>query len=190
MAKRCDGVSKEHADALLIVEYLMEHDSAVEATQDEIARKLDMLKYERRGMFAIDTGRYHRARQHLMDREDAEGKPCCGFRVHYRKSGQYSVLALIDPSGDLGSHAKAAMASIHGYISRKRQHDTEDRRMTETFRAVADHCLSKNDLDAAKLMLTASIDVERLGAIAPQTMSEIEIWLATADGKSSTRIDA
>ena len=180
MSKRCDGVSNEHADALMLVEYLMEHDSSVEATQDEIARKLDMLKHERRGVYAIDTGRYHRARQHLMDRCDGDGKPCCGFRVHYRKSGQYSVLALIDPSGDLGSHAKAAMASIEGYISRKRQHDTEDRRMTETFRAVADHCLSKGDLDGARLMLTASIDIERAGAITPQSMTEIEVWIATS----------
>jgi hypothetical protein len=176
----CDGTSNEHADAVSLAEFLMEHDSKYNGPQDVIARKMDWLKSEGRGMYAIDTSRYHRARQHLHERVDRDDNPCCGFRIHYRKSGLESELHLIDPSGDLGSHAKSAMSSIQGYISRKRQHDTEDRRMTETFRAVARHCLSKGDLDGAELYASAASDIRRLGAITPQTMADIEVWLATA----------
>ncbi len=51
--------------------------------------------------------------------------------------------------------------------------------MTETFRAVADHAMSQGDLAGARLMLTASIDVERVGSVTPQTMADVEMWLAT-----------
>lgn len=174
----CNATTGEHADAMKLVEYLLDAGGAVEAPQEEIARKLNMLKQRTRGLYETDTGRFHRARQHLMERIDSEAQPCCGFRVHYRKSGRYSVFTLVDPTGDLGDHAKSAIASIEGYVSRRRQHFTEDRRMMETFRAVADHAMSQGDLDGARLMLTASIDIDRLGSISAETMGDVEMWLA------------
>lgn len=174
----CAATSREHADAVKLVEYLIEQTCRVEASQEVLARKLNLMTHKN-GLLVTDVHRFHRARQHLMERIDSTGEPCCGFRLHYRKSGPTSELVLVDPSGDLGHHVRSALAAIDGYISRKRQHTTEDRRMTETFRAVADHAMSQGDLDGARLMLTASIDVERVGSVTPQTMADVEMWLAT-----------
>lgn len=179
MVAACDATSTEHADAVALVEYLMEQkDSASTVPQMEIARKLDMVTRHGSSL-EIDTRRFYRARNHLHDRVDVYERPCCGFRVHYRGSGPASTLVLIDPSGDLGSHVRAVVASIAGYISRKRQHDTEDSRMVESFRALADHCLSRGDMTGAKLMLRSQSEIERDNTISPQTMSDIEAWLAT-----------
>lgn len=176
----CDPNAQVHRDALALVEFLLDYEGSVTDTQDAIARKLGMV-VDNGGMLSLDRGRFHRARQHVHDRCDAGGRPCCGFRLHYRKSGRGgSTMALVDPSGDLGSATKAAMASIAGFTSRKRQHDTEDRRMLETFRSVADSALAQGDLEGARVMLTASIDIERQGAVTPQTMAELEAYMATS----------
>lgn len=176
----CDPATDTHQDAVVLVEYLMDRHGSCTEPQDVIARQLGMV-IDNGGMLNIDRGRFHRARQHLHDRVDSNGRPCCGFRLHYRKSGRGgSTLALIDPSGDLGDATKAAMATVGGFTSRKRQHDTEDRRMLETFRAVADNCLAQGDLDGARAMLMARIDIERHGAVTPQTMAELETYMATS----------
>lgn len=174
----CAATSREHADAVKLVDYLIEQSCRVEAPQEVLARKLNLVTHKG-GLLVTDVQRFHRARQHLMERVDSLGEPCCGFRLHYRKSGPASELVLVDPTGDLGEHVRSAMAAIEGFVSRKRQHATEDRRMAETFRAAADHSMSQGDLAAARMLLAADLDVERFGSVTPQTMADLELWLAT-----------
>lgn len=175
----CPASSQEHADAVGIVEYLLNHNGAVEASQDEIAGKLGFFRDHGGGIFRIDSARFHRARNHIRDRVDAVGKPCCGFTVQYRGSRSESILALIDPSGDLGQHATAAIATVRGWVSRERQHHTENRRAIETFEQLGDHTLARGDRDGYRITQRAVIEIERDGTVSPETMAELEVWLAS-----------
>lgn len=178
MAQECTGTSQEHADAIAIVEFLMGNNGTVEANQDEIARKLDMLKYEKRGLYTTDVGRYNRARNHLHERVDVDGRPCCGYRIHYRRSGPISTLSLVDPSGDLGAHAKAAIGTVRGWSSREKQHHTESQRMIKTVEALADHSLANGDKHGYRLLQHVCIQLETNGTVPPGLMAELDVWLA------------
>lgn len=175
-SKVCGGTTQAHADAVKLVEFLMEQGGAVDLTQDEIARKLDMLKHQSRGIMTIDKSRYNRARNHLADCVGRDARPCCGYRLNYRRSGIQSVLTLVDPSGDLGSHAKASMASLLGWISRERQHHTENRRQVLEFEALADHALANKDKHGYKVLQRAIIDLDRDGTVLPETMAQLQVW--------------
>jgi hypothetical protein len=183
MDHRCDGTSKAHADATKIVEFLIDHNGTVDIPQDELARKLDFTKNLRRGLTAIDTGRFSRARNHIMDCVDVDGRPCCGYRIHYRKSGSAgSTLSLADPSGDLGAHAQVSIGSLLGWMSRERQHHTENQRQIHSFETLADHALANSDKHGYKLLQRAVIDLDRDGTVLPETMAQLQVW---ATGMSS-----
>lgn len=140
----CDATSREHRDAQMLVEHLLDANGHVSDSQDTIARKLGMLRDCGGGVLRIDSGRFHRSRNHVRDRVDPEGRPCCGYTIHYRRSGPDSALALVDPTGDLGDHARAAVSTILGMVSRERQHHTENLRMIETVELLGDHALSQH----------------------------------------------
>lgn len=177
--KPCDGTTKAHADAMKIVEYLADHDGTIEIPQDELAHKLDMLKHERRGMYIVDKSRFSRARNHLMDCVDGEGKPCCGYRIHYRRAGQLSTFSLSDPKGDMGAHREAALGSVLGWMSRERQHHTENQRQIAVFETLADDVLKNGDKEGYKILQRAVIDLDRDGTVIPETMAQLQNW-ATA----------
>lgn len=174
----CNPTSQVHTDAVRIVEHLLDHNGQVVDTQEGIARKLAMFRDHGGGVLRIDTARFHRARNHMRDRVDANGRPCCGFTIHYRKSGPNSHLALIDPSGDLGDHALAAKGLILGWASREKQHKTENLRMTETAELLGDHALALGDKQGYRLMQRVSIELERDGTITAATMADLEVWLS------------
>lgn len=175
--RACDATTKEHADAVRIVEYLIDRNGAVEATHEAIARTLGMYRDHGGGVMSVDQKRYGRARNHVRDRIDENGQPCCGYTLEYRRSGKTSILALIDPSGDLGHHATAAIATIRGWVSRERQHHTENQRMLETVELLSDHVLAHKDRDGYRLLQRASIEIERDGTVGPSTMAELNYWL-------------
>lgn len=175
--KPCDATTKAHADALKIVEFLADHDGTIEIPQDELARKLDMLKHQKgAGMYLIDKSRFSRARTHLMDCVDAEGKPCCGYRIHYRRSGSGSTFSLSDPKGDMGAHREAAIGSVLGWMSRERQHHTENQRQIATFETLADDVLQNGDKEGYKILQRAVIDLDRDGTVIPETMAQLQSW--------------
>jgi hypothetical protein len=174
--QRCPGTSREHRDAVKIVELLLDSNGAVEATQEQIADRLNFYQDIGRGMRRVNIRRYHRARNHVRDRVDENGRPCCGFTVHYRKSGRTSWLALIDPSGDLGEHATAALGTVRGWVSRERQHHTENTRMIETLSLLADHALARSDMDGCRLCTRASLEIEQHGTVSPPTMAQLHVW--------------
>lgn len=174
----CSAASQEHSDAQAIVEYLLDRNGHAEDTQGSIARQLGMLRDAGRGIYQVDTGRFHRARNHIRDRVDENGRPCCGYTLHYRRSGPMSDLALVDPGGDLGEHAKAAIATVLGMVSRERQHHTENQRMIETVELLGDHALANEDRQGYRLCQRTSIEIERDGTISPPTMSALELWCA------------
>lgn len=174
----CAGTTKEHADAVRLVEYLIAHDGTVEITQDELARKLNFRRNLGGGVERVDTKRYHRARNHVRDRVDENGRPCCGYTLHYRKSGPESWLSLIDPTGDLGSHAKQAWGTVRGWVSRERQHHTENQRHVETLELLANHVLANNDRHGYRLLQRAEIEIEQNGTISPNTIAELDVWLS------------
>ena len=174
----CDATSKEHADATRIIEYLIDRDGAVEETQDAIARALAMFRDHGGGVLSVDSARFHRARNHLRDRVAEDGRPCCGYTVNYRRSGNGgSSLTLTDPTGDLGDHASAAIETIRGWASRERQHHTENQRMVEQLELLADHVLANTDRQGYRLLQRTSIEIERDGTVSPTTMAELHVWL-------------
>lgn len=176
--RTCDGRSREHRDALLLVELLLDHNGDIEETHEEVADSLGFRRAVTGGMRQIDMSRYHRARNHVRDRIADDGRPCCAFTIHYRRSGRNSVLALIDPSGDLGSHAIAAIATIRGFVSRERQHHTENQRQIESVELLADHVLSNSDRQGYRLLQRVAVAIEEHGTIPPTLMAELEVWLA------------
>lgn len=179
MGKRCDGTTKVHADAMKIAEFLFEQGGTVEIPNMELARKLDMLK--RNGaMFDYDKPRFSRAKNHLMDSVATDGKPCCGYRVHYRRSGLVSTWSLHDPTGGLGAHREGAMGNLLGWMSRERQHQTENRRQITAFETLADDVLANGDREGYKLLQRAVIDLDRDGTVLPETMALLQAWAGTA----------
>jgi hypothetical protein len=175
----CDGTSQEHKDAEGIIAFVMDGGGNVETTHERIAVALDLWRNHGGGIRSVDESRYHRARNHARDRIDSTGRPCCGYTLHYRRSGPTSTLALIDPSGSLGSHAGPAIATFRGWVSRERQHQTENQRQTETVESLADHALSVGDKVGYRLMQRVSIAIENDGSIPGSMMAEVEAWLGT-----------
>jgi len=174
---RCVATSREHTDAVALVEYLIGRNGVVEATHETIARQLGMLRDHGAGLLRVDTGRLHRARNHIRDRVDERGRPCCGYTVHYRRCGPTSTLALIDPTGDVGEHAHAAIGTVRGWVSRERQHHTENQRMMETVELLSDHILARGDRAGYRLMQRVSIEIERDGSVSTSTMAALDGWL-------------
>lgn len=173
----CDGRSREHRDAVLLVDFLLEHDGRIEETHEEVADRVGFRRTMSGGLRSIDLPRYNRARNHIRDRIDDQARPCCVFTIHYRRSGRISVLALIDPSGDLGSHAHASIASIRGWVSRQRQHATENQRMVESVELLADHVLANQDRRGYRLLQRTAVAVEEQGFVPIPLMAELNAWL-------------
>jgi hypothetical protein len=173
----CDAATREHADAQALVTYLIGLDGTVEATQESIAGQLGFWRELGRGIRTIEMSRFHRARNHVRDRIDSEGHPCCAYTLHYRRSGSTSTLSLVDPTGELFDHARAAIGTIRGWVSRERQHHTENTRMVETCELLADHCLARDDRKGYRLLQRVEIEIERDGTVTPNTMAELDTWL-------------
>lgn len=174
----CDATTRTHADGETLVTFLMGQNGSTKLSQSEVAGRLDFWKDRGGGVRQVDRGRFNRAKNHVRDRVDENGKPCCGYTIHYRRSGSESVLALVDPSGDLGAHAEAAVATIRGWVSRENQHLTENRRHIETMELLANHTLARRDREGYRVLQRAIIDVERDGTVSADTMADLNVWLA------------
>ncbi len=182
----CRPATKEHRDGVRLVEYLMARGGETIETNAELAGGLDFWIDMGGGHKRIDENRYYRARNHVRDRVEVDGEgnhvgPCCGYQLHYRKDGAKgkSILTLIDPSGDLGSHAAQVIGTIEGWLTRDRQHITEIRRHQASVETLGDHALANGDRDGYRLCQRVSIEIEEFGSIRETTMAELSVWMET-----------
>jgi hypothetical protein len=174
-ARVCKGDSKEHSDALAVVEFLMEQGGYTPLSNPDVAVELGFVN--RRGKnLEVDVGRYYRARNHVRDRVWEDGKPCCSYTLHYRTIKGSEQLALIDPTGTLGEHAVASVSQLRGWMTRERQHQTENTRQMRTLDTLASHALARGDKDGYRLCVRAGIDIEEYGTIRPPLLAELDIW--------------
>jgi hypothetical protein len=176
MIKKCHK-GRTHDDALQLVEYLMLKGGSVEKTNEGIALDLKMLRSHGGGHFQVDMARFAQARLHVQDSTTPDGKPCCGYRLHYRALARGALFSLIDPTGDLGSHANAAIESVRGWVAREKQHKTENQRQIETFERLGEHCLARGDKGGYRICQRCSLELENEGTISASTMAEAAVWL-------------
>lgn len=104
-------------------------------------------------------------------------EPCCGYRLHYREVKGEAQFSLIDPTGDIGEHAIAAIGNLRGWITRERQHQTESLRQIASFEALGDHALSRGDKDGYRLCQHAIIDLMDNGTVRPSILAEMDLWV-------------
>lgn len=173
--KRCRK-GRTHDDGLLLVEYLMARSGKVEKTNEAIAMDLGMLKNLGGGMRKVDAARFVQARNHVKDGTEADGRPCCGYRLHYRSTARHTEFALIDPTGDLGPHLAAAIESVRGWLTREKQHHTENQRQIETWERLGDHALARGDKAGYRICARASVELERDSTVSDKTMAEAAVW--------------
>lgn len=174
----CRPEAPQHTDAVALVELLMESGGYMTDSNPEIAMRLGFTT--RRGqLMDIDMGRFYRARNHVRDRVDHDNRPCCGYQLHYRNVKGREVFALIDPSGDLGEHAYAAVGQLRGWMTRERQHQTENNRQVRTLAELGTHALSRGDKDGYRLCVMGTIDLEEHGTIRPTTMAAMAVWVSS-----------
>lgn len=181
--KRCRK-GRTHDDALALVEYLMARGGKVAKPNEAITVELGMLKNVGGGLRKVDASRFTQARNHVQDGTD-DGKPCCGYRLHYRTAARGSEFTLIDPTGDLGPHAVAAMESVRGWMQREAQHHTENQRQIETWERLGDHALAREDKVGYRLCARASVELERDGTVSSATMAEASVWINAMNAAAS-----
>jgi hypothetical protein len=168
---------RTHDDALALVEYLMARGGKVQKTNEAITVDLGMLKNLGGGMRQVDGPRFAQARHHVQDGTDSDGKPCCGYRLHYRTTLKGSEFALIDPTGDLGSHVSATIESVRGWMIREAQHHTENQRQIETWERLGDHALARGDKTGYRICARAALELEQGGTVSEATMAEAAVWV-------------
>jgi hypothetical protein len=149
----------------------------VQKTNEAIAVDLGMLKNLGSGMRQVDGARFTQARHHVQDGIDADDKPCCGYRLHYRAAAKGTEFALIDPTGDLGPHVVATIESVRGWMTREQQHHTENQRQIETWERLGDHALARGDKAGYRICARASVELEAEGTLSDKTMAEAALWV-------------
>jgi hypothetical protein len=177
MTKRCRR-GRVHDDAASLVDHLMSHGGSVAKPNEAIAFDLGFIINRGAGMRQVDMSRFVKARNHVRDGLDGTS-PCCGFRLSYRTSARGSEYALIDPSGNLGSHALVAVETLRGWITREAQHHTENLRQVESFESLGEHALNCGDKVGYRLCAKCAMELERDGTVTPATMAEFMVWTTT-----------
>lgn len=177
----CNGKPQGHADGLAVIELLLnepKHEIAEPAR--EISRQLSWLQHIGAGRYAANTRRFNIAVRHVMDGVASDGKPCCGYLVHYRGTGRKPVLSLIDPAGQQGGRLRG-LATLIGHHARLAQHHTENRRMIAVHEGLADDLVHATPPDkaGARINQVCATELERFGDITPETLGEFMAW-ATA----------
>jgi hypothetical protein len=169
----CKGTSGEHKDAQKLVAYLIAQGLGTDDSNDEVASKVFRLSH---GM--PDTGRFHRARNHIRDRvEEADAsKPCTGYTLHYRGINN-SRLELIDPNASLANRGRAALHHLLGVVTRERQHQTEMARNAASFMAMGNECSMAGDTYGASLNYRCATEIDTVGTITPRSLGEYHAWV-------------
>lgn len=173
----CSGTGKVHRDAVKIIEYLIGENGSVTCSNGEIARKLGFLQNKANGVYLLDQGRFQRARAHINDARTSDDKPCCSYNVNYRRSGGGgSWLALIDPTGHIEDHWRAALGDALGLMSRERQHQTEICRSMQQLEDLADFALSRGDKAGYRICQHVITDLDHYSTIHADTLGKFIMW--------------
>jgi hypothetical protein len=181
--KKCRA-GRTHDDGVLLVEYLMAKGGKVQRTNEAIAAELRMEKSLGGGMRRIDMSRFVQARNHVKDGTDAAGRPCTGYRLHYRSSVKGTEFALIDPTGDLGPHLVVAIESLRGWMGVEQRHKTENRRGAEEWIRLGEHAYARADAQGYRVCTRMSLELERDGTVSDTSMAEAAVWLDSLRAKA------
>lgn len=174
--KKCRA-GRTHDDALQLVEYIMARGGKVQKSNEAIADDLGMRKNRGGGVRLVDMPRFAQARRHVQDGTSPDGKPCTGYRLHYRSTARDTEFALADSTGDMGSHVVVAIESVRGWLVRERQHQTENHRQIEIWERLGDHALARNDKTGYRICMRAAIELEQDGTVSSKTMADANVWL-------------
>lgn len=155
----------DHQNAKMLCAWLISQGGKTTKTNRGIASEMGLTESE-----------FYRARNHLQDRDNSDGKPCCGYRAHYRRLGKNSVLALHDPTGEIEAHAHGALANVLGWLVRVHQHHVESERQIEAFEALGDHALGRGDRYGFQLCNRAIVELHEFGTVKPPTLGEMVVW--------------
>jgi len=172
VGKVCDGTSGTHADAATLVEYLIGLGGSTLDTNERVAAILWPFRHGQ-----PDRNRFYRARNHVKDRVDESGQPCCGFGLHYRDID--GALTLVDPVDKTATLPMAAIQSEVGWMLREKQHHTENERHSRTLSLFADACMTRGDTVGVRINLKCANELETFGTIAPASMAEWDLWRAS-----------
>lgn len=174
----CVGATKVHDDAVRIVNFILNEGKWTDLTNEQLATKCGFWQ-EQGSIRRLNMPRFHKAVRHTKDRCDEEGNPCCYWTLHYRSAGPSgSVLALIDPTGDLGTHAKAVVGQLYGSMNKQKSQETENRRDMESWQLLAKHAGANGDLYGHSICMQAGTDLRRYGHVRADTMAELELWMS------------
>ena len=171
----CNGKSKVHRDALALVELMFKEGGHVPLVNKDLAFALGFT-IRRGSVVEIDMARFHRARNHTQDGIWKNGKPCCGYRLHYREIRGSTSFVLIDESAGAGEYALAYIAQLLGWLTRLRQRQTEDRRQIVTLEALAGLARQLNDDVGSQICQRAMIELDEFATIKPRTIGEMTSW--------------
>ena len=175
--KRCHR-GQTHVDGIALVEYLMTQGGAAQRTNEALALVLGLTR-TLAGFTIADEARFVQARNHVKDGIDANGKPCCGYRLNYKHSGRGAALVLVDPVGAHGAHAIATAESLIGWLQIEAQRATENLRMAENLTALGDEALNQNPPDKRgyRICTQAATEIVNDGFLRATTRAELMLWL-------------
>lgn len=167
-----------HDDAVALVDFLLQNGGKTDIPAEQLAQTLG---WEQRLGSArmVDMGRFQRARNHVKDGTAKDGKPCTGFRLHYRTSARENEWMLVDPSGGLPHHREVATREIQGDLQQQVAFRTINGRRIATAHAMGEMCLQSepSDVPGYQLMTRYAMELERFGAASDGTIAEMALWL-------------
>lgn len=177
--KRCLARGS-HDDAIALVEYLLANSGKTDLSAEKLAVELGWEQRFGGGMRQSDMARFHRARNHVKDGRAKDGKPCTGYSLHYRASGQGALWMLVDPSGDLDHHLHVAIEKMRGDIQQQVAFRTVNGRRIADCEQASELCLKRGDGIGHRLMLEAAMEYRKYGALSDPLIAEVNLWLAAA----------
>lgn len=175
--RKCRGRGS-HADALVLVEYILNSGGRTNLTMDQLAQELGW--EQRVGSARVtDLKRLQIARNHVKDGLAKDGKPCTGFRLHYRTSARENEWMLIDPSGGADHQMEIALREIQGDLQQHVAFRTVNGRRASAAHAAAEMFLKAGNTEGYQRMTSLAMEYERFGAPSDQTIAELNLWLAS-----------
>jgi hypothetical protein len=164
--RNCTATTQTHRDGDRIIDYLLDNGGSTSLTKTQLAIH-----------FGWHSQRITRAIIHVIEHvATGTDTPCCGFSLHYRKSGRTSVLSLLDPV-DAQPYDVAVAASVAGVFTRINQHRIESNRIQTYLGVLLVQTTKHSDERGASALRHAIADLDTTGRISDATRLDIEAWL-------------
>lgn len=177
--KRCKVDSQVHRDAAGIVEYVHQHGGELHISHKKLGKACGIEAHVANGLYRVNDRRVYAALTHLKESVDANDRPCCGYRVHYKHSGPDAILRLIDP---LDEHdvIRSGIETIRGWFQIEKRQLTENRRQVNVLETLAEQAFSNGDRFGYDVCRNAMHDLEKDGRLSAATQAELSVWLEPA----------